>query len=738
MLVDRVLEIQGEALSMTPGGVVTEHDVHAERFYLDAGRIPTCMAVESGQADLFLSGYLGMDLRTKGLAHYRLLDAVVTFADELPKVGETIRYDIKILEFFNQGGIDFFRFAFDASVNGRPLMTMRDGCAGFFTQEQLAQGKGVVQAQAELPRKARAPELEHRFVEPERSSLNGDQIDALIRGDLETAFGRAFAGITLSEPLTLPKGEKMRLVHEVSAIEPKGGRWSQGRVMAHASVEPDDWFLTCHFHDDKVMPGTLMYECCLHSLRILMMSQGWVADQSQCSWQPVKGVQSRLKCRGQVLDTCKKVGYEVQVREIGFGPEPYVLADAIMYADGKAIVEITDMSLRLQGSSQKALAEQWAQAGAEPGVQKDAAGRMPAVYDQESILAFSIGKPSEAFGEPYRVFDEDRKIARLPGPPFLLMDRVVQVHGEPFAFAAGAGCTAQVDLSPVAWFFAENRQRQIPYSILLEMVLQPCGWLAGYVGSALQSKDDLCFRNLGGKATLHEPIDSSGPDVLTTQVTLTDLSSSAGMILQSFSFCMTSEAKRRKIYEGTTQFGFFSAAALARQVGIREDVADHIGVEVPKKTKGFTMSSKSPYPGPMMRMIDKVLAYLPEGGRAGQGWIQAEIAVNKDAWFFSAHFYQDPVWPGSLGIEAFLQLVKTMAFKRWPKATQCSTVAVGTEHEWMYRGQVIPSAKKVRVEAEITAVDPETQTLTARGWLFADGRLIYKMSDYTLRFFDAL
>jgi 3-hydroxymyristoyl/3-hydroxydecanoyl-(acyl carrier protein) dehydratase len=33
------------------------------------------------------------------------------------------------------------------------------------------------------------------------------------------------------------------------------------------------------------------------------------------------------------------------------------------------------------------------------------------------------------------------------------------------------------------------------------------------------------------------------------------------------------------------------------------------------------------------------------------------IAVDPSFWFFKAHFFQDPVWPGSLGLESFLQLV---------------------------------------------------------------------------------
>jgi len=133
MLVDRIITIEGEPRSMTGGRVVTEHDVTADRWYLDGGRIPTCIAVEAGQADLFLSAYLGIDFRGKGKAVYRLLDALVTFHRGLPVPGDVIRYDIKIDHFFRQDQTYLFRFNFEGTVNGEPLLSMKNGCAGFFT-----------------------------------------------------------------------------------------------------------------------------------------------------------------------------------------------------------------------------------------------------------------------------------------------------------------------------------------------------------------------------------------------------------------------------------------------------------------------------------------------------------------------------------------------------------------------------------------------------------------------------
>jgi hypothetical protein len=202
MLVDRILTIEGEPLSLTSGRVVTEHDIHPGAWYLDGGRIPPCIAIEAGQADLFLSGYLGIDYQTRGLAVYRLLDAAVTFHRSLPGPGQVIQYDIHIDGFFQQGQTRFFRFRFVGTVEGEPLLTMTDGCAGFFTETELAAGKGVVQTGFQLrPRPGIRPD-DAAFLPPQQvATYNERQIDALRHGDLAGCFGPVFAHLPLREPV---------------------------------------------------------------------------------------------------------------------------------------------------------------------------------------------------------------------------------------------------------------------------------------------------------------------------------------------------------------------------------------------------------------------------------------------------------------------------------------------------------------------------------------------------------
>ncbi len=754
MLVDRITEVEGEARSMTHGRVVTEHDIHPGAWYLDGGRIPTCIAVEAGQADLFLSGYLGIDFITKGLAVYRLLDAKVCFHQGLPGPGKVIRYDIKIKHFFRQSDTWLFRFEFESTVDGQPLLTMTDGCAGFFSAEALASGKGIVKTAMDLkPYPGKRPADWEDFVPMTVESYTTEQLDALRTGNLTKCFGPQFSKLPLKEPATLPDG-LMKLVHRIPHLDPKGGQFGLGLIRGEADIHPTDWFLTCHFVDDRVMPGTLMFECCMHTLRVFLLRMGWIVEKDQAVLEPVPGVVSQLKCRGQVLETTKIVTYEISIKELGYGPEPFVIADALMYADGKPIVEITNMSLRYAGVTCETFREAWsaqnalgrarhsARAEVDIGTKPGALGQTrptfqnsanQAIYNHDRILAYAIGKPSDAFGAPYQIFDEKRKLARLPGPPYLFLDCITEVQGEPFKMTPGGVAVADYTVPPEEWYFAENRQADMPFAVLLEIALQPCGWLAAYVGSALTAKDvDVSFRNLGGNGQQFIRV-TPETGTLTTRVKMTRTSSSAGMIIQWFDLEVRCAAG--VVYKGDTYFGFFPAAALAKQEGIQNAALYQVTPTEMARAKSLAYPAQSPYAGTQLRMMDNIETYVADGGAKGLGFIRGTKRVNPDEWFFKAHFYQDPVMPGSLGLEAFVQLLKYVAVERWGHAAGAhwETVASNQPHSWIYRGQVIPPDHLVTVEATVTKLDNDAKLLTADGFLSVDGRVIYEMKNFTIQ-----
>jgi 3-hydroxymyristoyl/3-hydroxydecanoyl-(acyl carrier protein) dehydratase len=212
---------------------------------------------------------------------------------------------------------------------------------------------------------------------------------------------------------------------------------------------------------------------------------------------------------------------------------------------------------------------------------------------------------------------------------------------------------------------------------------------------------------------------------------MTSVSNSAGMIIQHYDMLVRDEIG--DVYKGTTYFGFFTKSALANQIGIRDAKVPWPNETELGRAQSTVLPHDAPFPAPMLRMVDRITAYIPGGGAKGLGLVVGAITVDPEFWFFKAHFYQDPVWPGSLGRESFLQLLKFAAWKRWGEAARpWQTVALNRPHSWVYRGQVLPTDREVTVVLEIVAADDDNHRLSANGFLTVDGRVIYQMTDFSL------
>jgi 3-hydroxymyristoyl/3-hydroxydecanoyl-(acyl carrier protein) dehydratase len=685
---------------------------------------------------------LGIDLVVKGKRTYRLLDATVKFHRDLPVPGETIRYEIEISKFIRQGETHLFLFSFNGYINDMPLITMTNGCAGFFTEEEVTNSGGIILTEEDMQPVAGKKAADWQEIVPlQKERYDDSAVRALREGNLNRCFGRQFSNISLAESLRLPDG-RMKLIDRILDLDPVGGKYGLGLIKAEADIHPDDWFLTCHFVDDMVMPGTLMYECCAHSLRVFLQRLGWVTERSGVYYEPVVGVESTLKCRGPVTPNTRTVTYEIEISEIGYKPQPYCIADAHMFADGNRIVHFKDMSMQMSGIAREEIESFWQN--------RKMRIPQPLVFDREHMLEFAGGSPSRAFGAPYEPFDEDRFIARLPRPPYLMIDRVRRIEPQAWELKPDGWIEAEYEVSPDAWYFRADRTSTMPISIILEVALQPCGWLAAYMGSALKSDNDLRFRNLGGKATLFREI-SPDAGILAVKSRLTQASEAADMIIEHYDFEVWQP--EHKLYAGNTYFGFFTREALAQQEGIRKadrqayvptkaelkynqtaELADFAPVS-PRDAQ-YDPASGLALPAKAIRMIDRIETYLPEGGPRKLGFIRGTKRVDPREWFFDAHFYQDPVCPGSLGIESFIQLLKYIARKRWPHLIETHRFGLLTEqsHSWIYRGQILPASRMITVEASITAIQENPVPLiTADGYLQVDRLYIYKMENFGIQ-----
>ena len=211
------------------------------------------------------------------------------------------------------------------------------------------------------------------------------------------------------------------------------------------------------------------------------------------------------------------VTYEVTIKELGYRPEPYAIADALMYADGKPIVEITDMSLRLTGTSREELERLWTAGRATAPSVRVATGADAGLRPRADPRLRRRASRRRRSASRYRPFDDGRFIARLPGPPYSVprpdRRRSTASRGRwPRATAA----EAEYDVPPDAWYFAADRQDRDAVRRPARSRAPAVRLAGGLHGLGPDQRRAAQFRNLGGTATPARPGRSRASGTLTT------------------------------------------------------------------------------------------------------------------------------------------------------------------------------------------------------------------------------
>jgi len=137
-------------------------------------------------------------------------------------------------------------------------------------------------------------------------------------------------------------------------------------------------------------------------------------------------------------------------------------------------------------------------------------------------------------------------------------------------------------------------------------------------------------------------------------------------------------------------------------------------------------------PSDNMLMIDRVIEINDDGGDHGKGYIEAELDINPDLWFFDCHFKEDPVMPGCLGLDALWQLCGF--FLSW-SGCKGKGRALGSG-QVKFTGQVLPSAKKVTYTLHVKRIITRRLSMViADGTVSVDGRVIYTADDLRVGLF---
>jgi PfaB family protein len=749
LLVSRVTGLQGKLGEYKPSTMQTEYDIPYNAWFTTDGQIPWAVSVESGQCDLLLISYMGIDLQNKGDLVYRLLDCTLTFVDDLPFEGQTLRYDISIDSFVKNGENLLFFFSYRCYVEDRLVLKMDGGCAGFFRDEQLQDGNGVVYSQAELKEKK---EAKKRYFTPllntQKTTFSKLDLQHLINGEAEKCFeNEAYFANGRNPSLRLPP-EKILMIDRITSVDLTGGSYGLGYIVAEKDLLPDDWYFPCHFRDDNVLAGSLQAEGGGNLLRFFMLMLGLQRLTKDARYQPMFDLPQKVRCRKQVTPKDTKLIYKLEIKEIGLIPNPYVIGDLEIISDGVVTVHFENLGLQLREKDNPKYLE--TTAGVEVSARSEGA-----VMNEKDITTFALDDLSKCFGPDFACYD-GRTVSRQPNTDLQLISRVLKVDGTRGDLSKPSTIFAEYDVPVNAWYYEQNSAATMPYSVLMEIALQPCGLLGAYLGSTLQFSDkNLYFRNLDGNGELLDlPIgtDFRGKTISNKSVLVSSIAL-GGTILQNYTFELSVDG--HVFYKGKSSFGFFPGDALASQAGLdkgAEVAAWHETEQLTSKDYmqikldslyGKMKLFKAPATKPHYRLAENQLNLLDnlilakDGGKHGKGYIHATKFVKTYDWFFTCHFYQDPVMPGSLGLESILQAMQVYALQqdlgkdfKSPKFVQLAN----HQTVWKYRGQILLGVENMHLEVHISSVEKRGEQLAIIGdaYLWNEGMRIYEVRGIAL------
>lgn len=365
-------------------------------------------------------------------------------------------------------------------------------------------------------------------------------------------------------------------------------------------------------------------------------------------------------------------------------------------------------------------------------VKTQSAGISTALYGNDWLEEFATGDIVNCLGEEYAIYS-DRRCPRIPNGDLLLMSRILNIEGVRDDFQHTARISAEFEIPANAWFFEGAPNGELPISIMLEIALQPCGVLSAWLGTQLRFPTvDFFFRNLDGEAHYLRKFDLLGKTIR-AHAELTKTVFSGSTIIQHFNFELLYGSI--PFFKGSSSFGYFPDYSMASQVGIDSGSSSlPLGKEsaIPNKVikllSGDLMSYQD-IPAGKLRLIDEAHVF-PDGGTHSNGYVMASRKNSPSDWFYRNHFFQDPVMPGSLGIEAITQAFKVGVHAMSGTDTPI-TLAEGCKFQWKYRGQVLQAHQEMQVEVHILGQQTINgkKEFTADASLWADDIRIYAIKN---------
>ncbi|WP_063054028.1 beta-hydroxydecanoyl-ACP dehydratase [Nocardia arthritidis] len=325
LLVDRVLDFDGERGNLDSASYTTEYDSPADSWYYgDTANdsMPHFVYMETSlQAALLMGYYVGPTLTQPGTTlSLRNLGGTATVLRQIDLRDKTIRQSSRLLSTTVLPGSSLQTFDYTLSVDGEPFYT-GETMFGYFSDEALANQTGLDAGRPAPTWLAQHPEARARTI--------------------DVAGRRADPGARLCARRTLA------LIDQVEVVD-GGGKYGAGYLHSLRGIDPSDWYFARHFHLDPVIPGSLGVESVIHAIQEWMIDAGFADTLGDPVFRIPADRTFTWRYRGQFLPTDGTVELEAHIKEIHRGPHGVtVVADGSLWKPGLRIYELIDLAVEL-------------------------------------------------------------------------------------------------------------------------------------------------------------------------------------------------------------------------------------------------------------------------------------------------------------------------------------------------------------------------------------------------------
>lgn len=347
LFVSRVTHLDAERGRFEPCSIETEYDIPADAWYAVDDQVPEAIFVEAYQSIILLLSYLGVDFEVQGTQVFRALDSTLEFVGEPPRAGKTFRCLLRIRSFTRSGGMLLCFYDCEYFVGDCLFLTIQ-ASGGMFSEQTLhKKSAGIKLTKPELAARRTAQKQHFTPLLPcPKVSFHEQDLLRLGAGDLAACFGESYGASQLQNPSLRSPASAFRMLDRILAVNPRGGAWGLGMLVAEKDLHPEHWYFNCHFKDDYCMPGTVVGAGATQLLQFYGLFLGLQTRTHQAHFQPIPHLVQTSRSRGQVVPIHGKLIYQLEVCEIGLEPTPFLKAEAFVKLRDKTITSIQNLGVQ--------------------------------------------------------------------------------------------------------------------------------------------------------------------------------------------------------------------------------------------------------------------------------------------------------------------------------------------------------------------------------------------------------